>query len=88
MTKTEKLKSAYKELQDGKIIEFKSEKGKNYNVRCWIRKSETNNRNYIFWRNFGQSANRMTLGNLRWIAKTIGHCFDYEYKIVNSIYED
>lgn len=86
MTKTEKLQSAYNELQNGKIVEFTSEKGKYYNVRCWINKSETNNRNYIFWRCFGQSANRMTLNDLRWIAKTIGKCFDYDYKIVTSIY--
>ena len=86
MNKTEKLKMAYNELKNGKIIEFISDEGKMYNCRCWIKKSETKNRNQIHWRCFGQSANRMNISNLRWIAKTIAKCTTYDFNIVNSIY--
>lgn len=91
MTKTEKLKKAYEELKNGKIIEFIPDKGKEkliHGCRCWINKSinPNSNRKYIFWQYFGQSANRMTLNDLRWIAKTIGDCTTYNYKIVESIY--
>ena len=88
MTKTEKLKQAYKDMQSGKIIEFIPDEDKrklNSGCRCWIEQGR-NNRRYIFWNYFGQSANRMTLEDLRWIAKTIADCTTYNYKIVSSIY--
>ena len=88
MTKTEKLNRAYEEMKQGKIIEFKSDRGKYYNCKCWIAPSSNpdSKRNYIFWRSFGQSANRMSLSNLRWIAKVIGTCTTYDYDVVPNIY--
>lgn len=86
MNKTEKLKLAYNKLKEGNIIEFISDEGKMYNCRCWIQKSEVKNRYHIHWRCFGQSANRMNISNLRWIAKTIAKCTTYDFNIVNSIY--
>lgn len=86
MTKTNKLKSAYNDMKQGKIIEFQSEKGKMYNCKCWIAPSRNPNckRKFIFWKCFGQSANRMSLSDLRWIAKTIANCSNYDYKIVSN----
>lgn len=87
MSKTDKLKTAYTDLKSGKIIEFLSD-DKSRNCRCWIGGSSNQNdkRKYIFWNCFGQSANRMSLSELRWIAKVIGKCTTYDYKCVNSIY--
>lgn len=86
MNKTEKLKMAYKEIKEGKIIEFQSDEGKMYNCRVWIKNCNKSNRKYIAYRCFGQSAMRMGLDNLRWISKTIGKCTTYDYRIVESIY--
>lgn len=88
MTKTERLKMAYNDLKAGKIIEFQSDKGKYYNCKCWISNSKNPNckKRFIFWKCFGQSANRMSINDLRWIAKTIAHCTTYEYTVTNNIY--
>lgn len=87
MTKTEKLKSAYNDIKNGKIIEFLPDEGF-YTCRCWIAKSNNpqDKRSYIFWRSAGQSANRMSLNELRWIAKTIAKYTTYNYRTVNSVY--
>lgn len=89
MTKTEKLKQAYTDLKNGKIVEFINDDLNNVNVKCWIGNSnyEKDKRKYIFWHCYGSSANRMTLKDLRWIAKIIGHCTTYDYRIASSIYE-
>lgn len=91
MSKTEKLKQAYEEMKQGKIIEFIPDPGKaklKTGCRCWIAKSrqEGNRKKYIFWQYFGSSANRMSLSELRWIAKTIAECTTYNYKVVSSVY--
>lgn len=86
MTKTERLKMAYEEIKEGKIIEFQSDEGEMYKCRVWIKDCNKSNRKYIAYRSFGQSAMRMGLDNLRWIAKTIGKCTTYNYRIVGSIY--
>lgn len=88
MTRTEKLKEAYEILKEGEIIEFINETDKTGNVRCWIGKSSNPHcrKRYIFWRCHGQSANDMSLSSLRWIAKTIGNCNAYNYRIVDSVY--
>ena len=92
MTKTEKLKQAYAELKQGKIVEFIPDEGqrklKNRGCRCWIQKGRANNRNYIYWNYFGESANEMSFSDLRWIAKVIGNCTTYDYRIVSSVYGD
>lgn len=90
-TKTDRLKRAYADMKSGKIIEFIPDEGKRkltHGCRCWIGRSRVNRRRYIFWRYLGQSANAMGLDNLRWIAKVIGDCTTYEYKVVSSIYGD
>lgn len=88
MTKTERLKSAYNDLKEGKIIEFQSDRGMHCNCKCWIANSNNSKckKRFIHWRCFGQSANRMSLNDLRWIAKNIAHCTTYEYTIVNNLY--
>lgn len=89
MTKTERLKRAYKDLKLGKIIEFIPDEGKQklkHGCKCWISEGKLNKRKYLSWNYFGSSANRMSLDNLRWIARNIGDCTTYEYKVVNSIY--
>ena len=93
MTKAERLQQAYKDLQSGKIIEFIPDEGKRmlpHGCKCWIGESSNPNCKYklIFWEHFGSSANRMSLSDLRWIAKVIGHCTTYQYKTVNSIYSN
>ncbi len=91
MTKTERLRSAYQDLKFGKIIEFIPDEGKHKTkcgCRCWISKGNFDKRRYISWSYFGSSAKRMSLHDLRWIAKNIGDCTTYEYKIVNSVYGD
>lgn len=87
MSRTEKLKSAYNDMKNGKIIEFLSDDGF-YKCKCWIANSSNSNnkRKYIFWRNAGQSANRMSLNELRWIAKTIARCTTYDYRIASNIW--
>lgn len=89
MTKTEKLKAAYNDLKNGKIIEFIPDDSKTiFGCKCWIGKSSNPNckRKFIFWHHAGSSANAMSLKDLRWIAKVIGDCTSYDYKIVQSIY--
>lgn len=85
MTKTDKLKNAYKDMKNGKIIEFLSDNG-GYNCKCWVANSNNSadKRKYIFWRGYGQSANRMSLNELRWIAKMIAKCTTYDYRIVSN----
>lgn len=80
MNKTDRLKQAYLELKSGKIIEFIPDNGINDGVKCWIQ--EKSKRKYIFWEHYGVSANPMNLDNLRWIAKAIGGCSTYNYKII------
>ena len=92
MTKTERLKAAYNELKSGKIVEFIPDEGYRYTTygcRCYLLNSHNPNckRKYIGWTYFGSCANEMSLKGLRWIAKTIGGCTSYEYRIVDSIYE-
>lgn len=91
MTKTEKLKAAYNDLKNGKIIEFIPDDSKTiFRCKCWIGKSSNLNckRKFIFWNFAGSSAsaNNMSLKDLRWIAKVIGECTSYDYKIVQSVY--
>lgn len=91
MTKTEKLKAAYNDLKNGKIIEFIPDDSKTiFRCKCWIGKSSNPNckRKFIFWNFAGSSAsaNNMSLKDLRWIAKVIGECTGYDYKIVQSVY--
>lgn len=89
MTKTEKLKAAYNDLKNGKIIEFIPDSNKKTSgCKCWIGKSSNPNckRKFIFWHHAGNSANAMSLKDLRWIAREIGDCTSYNYKIVQSIY--
>lgn len=89
MTKTEKLKAAYNDLKSGKIIEFIPDNSKTtFGCKCWIGKSSNPNckRKFIFWHRAGSSANNMSLTDLRWIARKIGDCTSYNYKIVQSIY--
>lgn len=91
MTKTEKLKAAYNDLKNGKIIEFIPDDSKTiFRCKCWIGKSSNPNckRKFIFWNFAGSSAsaNNMSLKDLRWIAKVIGECTSYDYKIVQSVY--
>lgn len=90
MSKTEKLNSAYKDLQLGKIIEFIPDEDKRISktgCRCWVQESFNGKRKYICWNHFGSSANTMSIQSLRWIAKVIGKCTTYKYKIVNSVYD-
>lgn len=93
MTKTERLQQAYADLKAGKIISFISDEDKRklqrgFGCKCWISKSSNPicKRKFIFWEHYGRSANRMSLNELRWIAKNIAHCTTYEYEIVSSIY--
>ena len=93
MTKTERLQQAYADLKSGKIIQFIPDEDKRKlkrgcGCKCWIRESTNPNckRKFIFWKYFGQSANRMSLNELRWIAKNIADCTTYEYEIVSNIY--
>ena len=93
MTKTERLQQAYADLKAGKIIQFIPDEDKRKlkrgcGCKCWIRENTNPNckRNFIFWKYFGQSANRMSLNELRWIAKNIADCTTYEYEIVSNIY--
>lgn len=39
---------------------------------------------YIFWENFGRSAERLGLNNLRFICMRIAHSKDYSYTIINN----
>lgn len=86
MNKTEKLKSAYATLKNGYKIRFIPDNiadHHNKGVECWLQAGRNNSRiHYIYWRDFGQSANRMNIENLRWIAKTIGECTTYNYEIL------
>lgn len=83
--KTENLKSAYKAIKDGHIIDCNG-------CRIWVgpavyRHGEPfGNRQCICWRCYGQSANPMGLQNLRWIMKVIAGSDDYSWKIVQTIY--
>lgn len=93
LTKTEKLKQAYHDLKQGKYVMFIPDKDpdkpiKGKGVVCWIDKSRFVDRKYIFWQYFGSSANRMGLSELRWIAKVIGECTTYDYKLVNNRWGD
>ena len=77
--KTENLKNAYKAIKQGKIIDCNG-------CRIWIAWSEHGGHEYIFWRSYGQSAERLGLQNLRWIMKQIAGSEDYSFKVVESIY--
>lgn len=93
LTKTEKLKQAYNDLKQGRYVMFVPDKECDHlkghkGVVCWIGKSAFIDKRFIFWQHFGQSANRMGLSELRWIAKVIGHCTSYEYRLVNNRWGD
>lgn len=73
--KTQNLKAAYKDLKDGHVIDCNG-------CRVYIEYSEHGNREYIFWENFGRSAERLGIQNLRWIFRVIAKSPDYAYKLV------
>lgn len=87
MTQTEKLKEAYEAMKSGKIIEF-LQKEHGVPCRCWISRNPINRKRYINFSHFGTSACSMSLSDLRWIAKVIGKCTTYDFKVVESVYGD
>jgi hypothetical protein len=81
MKKTELLKNMYDDLKNG------------YTVYCngckiWMGESDRKSSNgryrtWIFWENYGRSAERCTLQGLRFIVKVIAKSDDYSYTAVN-----
>ncbi len=72
--KTENLKAAYKAIRNGKTIVCN-------NVKIWIDYGRRGDRKYIFWYGYGSSAERLGLGNLRWIMNTIACSDDYAFSV-------
>lgn len=71
-----RLKEIFYLLQEGNIVQVN--KG-----NLWVSRDYK----YIYWRHFGQSANRNNQKELAWILKTILNVEDIdnvEYRIVNS----
>jgi hypothetical protein len=84
MNKTQKLKDIYALIKAGNIVAVS---GKHANGYLWVSESRFNpRRQYINWQNFGSSANRMGLNNLRWIVNTIFESKSLNYMIVDSVY--
>lgn len=83
MTKLQKLKNIYKLIREGHIVAVSGRQGNGY---VWIGESNFSNRKYIHWQNFGSSANRMGLNNLRWIINVIFESRSVNYAIVDSVY--
>jgi hypothetical protein len=69
--KTTNLKNAFNCLLDGNIIQPLNSNGK-----IWIYNG------YIFWQNFGRSAEKIKISELRWIFKTIFKNNDYTFNIL------
>lgn len=85
MTKIQKLKNIYDLIKAGNIVAVSGKHGNGY---LWISESNFSNRKYIHWQNFGSSANRMGLNNLRWIINTIFESKSINYMIVDSVYSN
>lgn len=81
--KTKNLLSIYKLLAAGNIVQIRGKRG---GVIVWRALGNRGDREYLFWQSFGQSATRLGINNLRWIAKTIGESSKYEYKVVDGVY--
>lgn len=80
--KTAQLQKAMQDLKSGKTLKVKGVHGFG---EIWLRQSGRpidNNRHYIYWQHFGQSATRVTLTNLRWIFKAIFQNNTYNYQII------
>ena len=80
-TKREKLSEAYKLLKQGYTLEYKTG---DYNTpaMCWIDKVHNSEaidygKEYIFWRCFGSSANKVSLKEFKWILDVIFKVKDY-----------
>ena len=71
MKKTEQLRLAFNAIKAGGTIQPKNTKGK-----IWIYFG------FIYWQNFGQSANKIKISELRWIFKTIFKAENYEFTIL------
>ena len=69
--KTKNLKQAFEDIKNGKTIQPKGTRGK-----IWVYFG------YIYWENYGQSANNININELRWIFKTIFNSKNYEYTVI------
>ena len=54
--------------------------------KCWLKTDYRWSRpkSYICWRCAGQSANDMSLQNLRWICKNIAKSTDYYFRVADN----
>ena len=80
--KNTKLKEVLNLLKQNKIIKIK-------NGCLWLFNDVFNDKIYICYRNFGQSAIKPTLKDLSWLLKTVfevKNLKNFDYKVVNSIY--
>ena len=75
-TKENNLRRAFRDIKSGKIIKCK-------NCTIWYDYSKRNRRHYIYWQNYGSSADRPSLENLRWIFETVAKSDDYTYTYAN-----
>lgn len=87
MEKTKKIKEVMKFLDKGLYVKIPSEHGSTGIL--WERLGRDGKTMYIYWQNFGQSANRRNLRDLTWIINTIfgKKGKDFEYRVSNSFYE-
>lgn len=84
MSKIEKLNKIYDLIKSGNIVAVSGKSGNGY---LWIGSSRINPRkSFIFWENFGQSANPMGINHLRWIVNTIFESKSLNFMIVDSVY--
>mgnify|MGYP007115351187 CR=1 FL=1 len=84
MNKTQKLEKIYALIKAGNIVAVSGKHGNGY---LWVAESRNNpRRSYIHWQNFGSSANRMGLNNLRWIINVIFESKSINFAIVDSVY--
>ena len=84
MTKIEKLNKIYDLIKAGYIVAVSGTHGNGY---LWVNPSRMNPRkSFIFWQNFGQSANPMGINNLRWIINTIFQSKSLNFMVVDSVY--
>lgn len=86
MNKTEKIKEIMKFLDKGYFIKIPCEHG---STGILWEKYGRDCKKYIYWKNFGESANRRNLRDLTWIINTIFQKKgkDFKYRISKSFYE-
>lgn len=80
--KNAKLKEVLTLLKQGKIIKIN-------NGCLWYFEDLFNDKRYIHYRNFGQSAIKPTLKELSWLLTTVfevKNIKNFNYQVVNSIY--